>query len=304
MSQANWRVTESVRANPILADTVEAMNRIAPLDLADTSFDNVGILLQAPRSPESIGKDEGVMLAIDLTTEVCDEILASPDNIKVAIVYHPIIFRGLKSITFADPQQTSLLRLAAAGVSVYCPHTSLDATLGGINDWLGLVVTEIEPLKEMTDKAALEAFSSNTHPAIVRSKNGSSNSLAGMGRLIEVEERVCFKDIVERVKANLDLPYVQGCMASDKPIRTIAVCAGSGSGVFSGTKADLYLTGELSHHEVLAYKAAGASVIVTNHSNTERKYLRDVLQHKLRHELGNKYRISVSQSDCDPLTVM
>jgi hypothetical protein len=30
----------------------------------------------------------------------------------------PIIFRGLKSLTFNDTQQTSLLRLAAEGISV------------------------------------------------------------------------------------------------------------------------------------------------------------------------------------------
>lgn len=35
-------------------------------------------------------------------------------------------------------------------------------------------------------------------------------------------------------------------------------------------RADLYLTGELAHHETLAYKAAGSSVIVANHTNTER----------------------------------
>jgi putative NIF3 family GTP cyclohydrolase 1 type 2 len=36
----------------------------------------------------------------------------------------PIIFRGLKSITFNDTQQTSLLRLAAEGISVRNYHTA------------------------------------------------------------------------------------------------------------------------------------------------------------------------------------
>jgi len=53
----------------------------------------------------------------------------------------PIIFRGLKSLTLANSQQSSLLRLAAEGISVYCPHTALDTQAGGINDWLaGLVI--------------------------------------------------------------------------------------------------------------------------------------------------------------------
>ncbi|CBQ71228.1 related to Ngg1p-interacting factor 3 [Sporisorium reilianum SRZ2] len=306
MSQPNWQITDSVKQNAILASTMQAMNRIAPLPLAETSFDNVGILLQAPPSTVTDSSEkQGVMLAIDLTTDVCDEILASPDNVKVALVYHPIIFRGLKSLTLADPQQTSLLRLAAAGVSVYCPHTSLDVTPGGINDWLGKVVSSEDAFAELESAGALDSFRASVFPVLSPSKNVPKGyEAAGMGRLIELDAPQPFEEIVRRVKQNLDLPHVQGCKATDKPISSIAVCAGSGSSVFAGVKADLYLTGELSHHEILAYKAAGASVIVTNHTNTERKYLRDVLQHWLRQELPSQYTISVSKADRDPLTVL
>jgi len=48
----------------------------------------------------------------------------------------PIIFRPLKSLTLANTQQESLLKLAQEGVSVYSPHTAVDATIGGVNDWL------------------------------------------------------------------------------------------------------------------------------------------------------------------------
>ncbi|SAM67072.1 related to Ngg1p-interacting factor 3 [Ustilago bromivora] len=305
MSQPNWEITDSVKQNSILAATMQAMRQIAPLQLAETSFDNVGVLLQAPPPiTQSTHEKQGIMLAIDLTTEVCDEMLSSPKNIKVALVYHPIIFRGLKSITFADPQQTSLLRLAAAGVSVYCPHTSLDAAPGGINDWLGRVVSDKEKLNEFDSDKRLHGFRSHVYPYLSPAKNVPKGfESAGMGRLIQLDEAQSFEEIVRRVKQNLDLPHVQGCKASDKKISTIAVCAGSGSSVFSGVKADLYLTGELPHHEILAYKAAGASVIATNHTNTERKYLRDVLQHWLRRELPAQYSISVSQADRDPLYV-
>lgn len=40
-----------------------------------------------------------------------------------------------RKITLANPIQASLLRLAASGISVFSPHTSLDAVSGGINDW-------------------------------------------------------------------------------------------------------------------------------------------------------------------------
>lgn len=275
MSLPNWEITDSVKQNRILADVMRAMHRIAPLQLADTSFDNVGLLLQAPASTTSQSSEQqSVMLAIDLTTDVCNEILSSSANVKVALVYHPIIFRGLKSFTLADPQQTSLLRLAAAGVSVYCPHTSLDATPGGINDWLGKVVTSRSAFPELKSAESVNDFRSNPYPALSMSKNPPKGyEAAGLGRLVQIDPPQPFEEIVRRVKQNLNLDHVQGCKASDKPISTVAVCAGSGSSVFSGVKADLYLTGELSHHEILAYQAAGASVIVTNHTNTERLVL-------------------------------
>lgn len=240
MSQPNWEITESVKQNPVLASTMEAMRRIAPLQLAETSFDNVGVLLQAPPSSPSQNEKQGVMLAIDLTTDVCEEILSSPENIKVAIVYHPIIFRGLKSITFADPQQSSLLRLAAAGVSIYCPHTSLDATPGGINDWLGKVVSSKGAFAELESDEALAGFHSHVYPSLSNTKNAPKGfEQAGLGRLVQLESPQSFEEIVRRVKQNLALPHVQGCKASDKNISSVAVCAGSGSSVFSGVKADL-----------------------------------------------------------------
>jgi len=48
----------------------------------------------------------------------------------------PIIFRPLKSLTLSNTQQRSLLRLVQAGISVYSPHTAVDASVGGVNDWL------------------------------------------------------------------------------------------------------------------------------------------------------------------------
>lgn len=53
----------------------------------------------------------------------------------------PIIFRGLKSITSGNTQQQSLLRLAAEGISVYSPHTAVDAVPDGMGDWLCDIVT-------------------------------------------------------------------------------------------------------------------------------------------------------------------
>lgn len=59
----------------------------------------------------------------------------------------PIIFRPLKAVTLANSQQSSLLRLAQEGISVYSPHTAVDAAPGGLNDWLADIVTN-RPLRK------------------------------------------------------------------------------------------------------------------------------------------------------------
>jgi putative NIF3 family GTP cyclohydrolase 1 type 2 len=52
-------------------------------------------------------------------------------------------------------------------------------------------------------------------------------------------------------------------------IKSVAVCAGSGSSVLRGVPADVYLTGEMGHHEVLAAIASNTHVILCEHTNTE-----------------------------------
>ena len=62
-------------------------------------------------------------------------------------------------------------------------------------------------------------------------------------------------------------------MAYAKPERertlvsTIAICAGSGGSMLLGVDADVYFTGEMSHHEVLAAMQSGHNVILCEHSS-------------------------------------
>ena len=91
------------------------------------------------------------------------------------------------------------------------------------------------------------------------------------------------------------------------PIRTIALCAGSGGSVLAGAAdADLWVTGEIAHHEVLAAIERGTCVIALNHSNSERSYLGAVMKGLLEKELAREWtdggvEVKVSEKDADPL---
>lgn len=92
----------------------------------------------------------------------------------------------------------------------------------------------------------------------------------------------------------------------DSEVTKIAACAGSGSSVLNGIPADVYLTGEMSHHDVLEASHNNVSVILTHHSNSERGFL-DIFSPKLADALHAKGlyrpRTCVSEKDCDPLTI-
>ncbi|KAJ6665259.1 hypothetical protein lerEdw1_004308 [Lerista edwardsae] len=128
----------------------------------------------------------------------------------------------------------------------------------------------------------------------------------GMGRLCTLEEPVSISVLIERVKSHLGLPHIRLALGAGKSlesqVKTVALCAGSGSSVLKGTEGDLYLTGEMSHHDVLDAVAKGITVILCEHSNTERGFLLE-LQQVLAAHLQKKISIIVSERDRDPLQV-
>ncbi|KAF6753317.1 GTP cyclohydrolase 1 type 2/Nif3 [Ephemerocybe angulata] len=274
------------------------MERIAPLRLAE-KWDNVGLLLESP--VQRPGRNR-VLLTIDLTTAVLSEAVAKETSVIVA--YHPTIFKGLQSLTLANPLQRSLLTCAAEGISVYSPHTALDSVWGGINDWLaqgllsGAKDGVIEPLAE-------------------QKLNATGDSEGAEGRLVTLNQPIDMRELERRIKAHLKLTHHpveagQDRSSSSRPVRTIAICAGSGGSMLLGKKADVYFTGEMSHHEVLAAVAEGKNVILCGHTNTERGYL-PVLAEKLRNELGSQeckdegladVEVVVSQKDQHPLEIV
>lgn len=81
-----------------------------------------------------------------------------------------------------------------------------------------------------------------------------------------------------------------------------AACAGSGASVLKGVSSDLILTGEMSHHEVLEFNHNGASVILCDHSNTERGFLVQYSK-KLQQMLGD-VKVLTSLQDVEPLMVI
>lgn len=111
-----------------LSELVQKLNDLAPLYLAE-DWDNVGLLVG--RSEREVS---AVMLTIDVTPDVVKEAIRA--GVQVLIAYHPVIFHPLQRLCDDTPREKMLIDLLEAGISVYSPHTALDAVQGGVTDWL------------------------------------------------------------------------------------------------------------------------------------------------------------------------
>ncbi|KAJ2952815.1 hypothetical protein O0L34_g7180 [Tuta absoluta] len=259
-----------------LANVLAALETFAPKQLSE-SWDNTGLLVE-PYTPRAITK---IMLTNDLTEDVALE--AVGECCQMIISYHPPIFAPLKSIVQSSWKERAISFLLERCIALYSPHTCWDAVQGGVNDWLS------------------SAFPFSKSVPIIP---GACDSSGGAGRLLQLKPGVTVQSAVCHVKMLTGLCYVRFAIGRGKymndPVHTVALCAGSGSTVLKGACADLYLTGEMSHHDVLDAAQNGISVILTNHSDSERGFLK-VYAPLLETALKCQVQVIVSNCDRDPL---
>ena len=126
----------------------------------------------------------------------------------------------------------------------------------------------------------------------------------GIGRLCTLDEAVSIETMVKRIKHHLKLDHVRLAKAKPDLVKTIAICAGSGGSVLKGIQADLYLTGEMSHHELLDAVSKDIHVVLGEHSNTERGFFKDMFCNTLHDMLDGKVIIHNSATDADPINIV
>ncbi|KAG6018226.1 hypothetical protein E4U41_004005 [Claviceps citrina] len=203
-----------------------------------------------------------------------------------------------QSPKFTQLVQATLLRLARAGIAVYCPHTAVDAAPQGLNTWLADLVSGPHSSKRSV------AVPCPTAPA--------SHASAGYGALGEFDKPVPLVEILKRLAAELGgLRHVMvaspvGADIRTTLVRSFGVCAGSGYDVLKKADVDLLVMGETSHHSALRAVQQGRTLVQVFHSNSERAYLHKVLGPRLEKELAAvvpEAKVLLSQLDKDPFTI-
>lgn len=262
-----------------LAELITALETAYPPALAE-SWDAVGLVCGDPEQTV-----ERVHLCVDPVSSTVDEAIGAGAQLLVA--HHPLLLRGVHGVPANTPKGSLVHRSIRAGVALYCAHTNADAADPGVSDALaaaiGLAVTG----------------------PLVPDEHGTTGT-GRIGALPGVEPLRAFADRVART-----LPAtawgVRAAGDPDRPIRTVAVCGGSGDGFLDAATAagvDAYVTADLRHHPASEHTAVpGAPALVdVAHWASEWPWCEQAAA-VLRAATGGTVDVFVSTHRTDPWTL-
>ena len=203
-------------------------------------WDNDGLMC-CPDETRTVRK---ILVVLDITERVVEH--AVDGGYDLILAHHPLIFRGVKSLTENDGAGRKLLLLVKHGITAMSFHTRLDAVTGGVND----VLAELLGLHSVTP------FGADAIP---------------VGRVGDLERECTPAELAEAVKKALGAPCVTLSDAGKK-IRRVAVLGGSGKddiGAAVKAGADAYVSGELGYHAMVDAPENGITLVEAGHFYTE-----------------------------------
>ncbi len=218
-------------------DVIYALEEFAPLPLQE-SYDNAGLQVGLTEAEVS-----GVLLCLDVTEEVISEAVEMGCNMIVS--HHPLLFRGLKTISDADMVQRCVRMAIQNDIAIYSAHTNLDNTADGVNfviaERLGLVDVEM-----MMPRRVMVSVGGS--PCEVVAGSGM------IGYLPDGEDSLAF---LQRVKQAFDVECLMHNELLLRPIQSVAICGGAGDFLLEEAvkrQVDAFLTGEMHYHQYMGHE--------------------------------------------------
>ena len=255
---------------------------MAPLAVQE-SWDNSG--LQIGCSDKDIHK---VMVCLDLTEAVLDE--AEAIGADLVISHHPLIFKGLKSISGSTYQERCVRKAILSDIAVYSAHTSLDNILGGVNHKIASLLG-LSSLRWLDSGESAEGCDEKCGGAADKSsgegaegKCGGADAVArasGSGLIGELKEPVAAAEFLHTVKTIFDVKALKHSpLPSTTIIRSVALCGGAGAFLLPqavAKGADCFISGEFHYHD---YFDPGTLLIELGHYESE-QFTQDLLKESL-----------------------
>ncbi len=226
----------------LVKDIVGIMEEIAPPVLAE-KWDNVGLLVGCENA--SVKK---ILFALDAVDSVVDEAVAS--GADMIITHHPIIFKGLNTVTDKTSVGRRIIKLIKNGIAVYSAHTNFDIADGGTNS----ILAELTGLEDTEGLAATDN--------------------AFIGKVGTLKEKTTLKELARKVMEILNAPGVNITGAPECFVQKVGLCTGSGADrdfmLNAKSKGcDVYITGDVGYHDAQFAEEIGLCLIDASHFYTE-----------------------------------
>ena len=235
---------------PTLQDILDTLEELAPSNAAE-DWDNPG--LQVGELSQKIKK---IFISLDPTLKAVKE--ASDSKAQLLLTHHPLIFKSISHLNQGVYPGNVIFTALKKGISIISAHTNLDVAEGGIND----ILTNLFNLQDVE---------------VLKKREALDIKGAGLGRIGYLPKPMRLSTMTETVKAVLGTERVKVVGHRNMKIRRVAVVGGSGGemvSIASNKRADLLITGDVSHHEALEAENLGMALIDGGHFYTEKAALR------------------------------
>ena len=230
---------------------LSALERFAPLPLQE-SWDNAGLQVGLTETEVS-----GALLCLDVNERIIDEAIAKGCNLIVS--HHPLLFRGLKTISNLTDVQRTVRKALKSDICVVSMHTNMDNAKGGVNF-------------RIAQKLSLQ----NVAFFAPKSVDGIE---AGSGVIGELPESQAADDFILMVKKAFGVECAMCNELLRRPIRKVAICGGAGDFLLDDALkagADAFITGEMHYHQYFGYEQQ-IQICVIGHYQSE-QYTAEVFE--------------------------
>ena len=236
---------------------LSALERFAPLPLQE-SWDNAGLQVGLTETEVS-----GALLCLDVNERIVDEAITKGCNLIVS--HHPLLFRGLKTISDLTDVQRTVRKAILNGITVISMHTNMDNAKGGVN-------------YRIAQKLGLQ----NVSFFAPKSVDGIE---AGSGVIGELSDSQAADDFVLMVKKAFGVECAMCNELLRRPIKKVAICGGAGDFLLDEALkagADAFITGEMHYHQYFGYEQQ-IQICVIGHYQSE-QYTTEVFEEIIRKE--------------------
>lgn len=163
------------------------------------------------------------------------------------------------------------------GQGTFLPGESASPFLGKPGQMEKVEETKVEFVVEKHRlRGVLNAmFASHPYEEVAYDIYPLSNTSAnyGFGIIGEVERPIGAREFLNHVKKVLDLEFLKVSGIPDHDIRKVAICAGSGMSFYGEAvkkSADVFVTGDVSHHDFREARLRPTALVDATHHGTEK----------------------------------